>query len=98
AAHCADMPYSFGTLRDPAPRDSQIAQMMQDFLLAFIRNGDPNTVGRPHWPRFDKQSMAPLVIGTETQVVPGFRMRQLVPWYLRWERESGQRFPGSISR
>ncbi len=93
AAHCADMPYSFGMLSEPAPNDLRIAKMMQDYLLAFIRNGDPNAAGQPRWPRFQKQSMAPLVISTVTQAVPGFRAGELEPWYLRWARESGQRFP-----
>lgn len=96
AAHCADMPYSFGTLSSPTPNDSRIAAMMQDYLIAFIRNGDPNaasTTSRPPWPRFEPGSKAPLVVGKVTQAVPGFRAAQLEPWYLRWEHESGARLP-----
>jgi len=93
APHCADMAYHFGTLKSPAAEDLQIAQMMQEYLLSFIRTGNPNTEGQPHWPQFSPDTKTALVIGSTTQAIPGFRSRELTPWYQRWERESGARFP-----
>ncbi|HRO28538.1 MAG TPA: carboxylesterase family protein, partial [Luteimonas sp.] len=93
AAHCADMPYSFGLVDTPAADDARISAMMQDYLVSFVRDGDPNVAGRPPWPRFGTVSPATLVIGAATQAVPEFRARQLAPWYRRWERESGEALP-----
>jgi len=93
APHCADMAYHFGTLKSPAVEDLQVAQMMQDYLLSFIRTGNPNLEGRPEWPQFNRNDKAALVIGHATQAISNFRSRQLVSWYQRWERESGAHFP-----
>jgi len=93
APHCTDMAYHFGTLKSPATEDLQVAQMMQDYLLSFIRTGNPNLEGRPEWPQFNRNDKAALVIGNTTQAISNFRSRQLTPWYQRWERESGVHFP-----
>jgi len=87
------MAYALGTLKSPAPQDTRVAQMMQEYLLSFIQTGNPDTRGQPHWPAFTQDSKAPLVIGTTTRSVPGFRSRQLSSWYQRWERETGEKFP-----
>nr|WP_202842599.1 carboxylesterase family protein [Luteimonas saliphila] len=93
AAHCADMPYSFGTLDDPEAEDAEIARMMQAYLLSFIRNGSPGTEGLPAWPEIGEPGHAPLVIGERTRAEPGFRQEQLATWFERWERENGSTFP-----
>jgi len=87
APHCADMAYTFATLKSPAPEDARIADMMQGYLLSFIRSGNPNHEGQPHWPQFTRNNQAALVINKTTTAVPQFRSRQLQPWYRRWQRE-----------
>lgn len=97
-AHCGDMPYTFAPAhargQDPLlGKDAEIAGLMQGYFLNFIRTGDPNGAGLPAWPRFTPETFTPLVIADETGGVPGFRARQLAPWYAKWSAETGQTFP-----
>ncbi len=90
AAHCEDRGYWFGTLQDPAPRDAAVGRMMRGYLLNYVRSGDPNGPGLPVWDRSAAGAVSPLLIGSETAMAPGFRARQLAPWYAKWEAETGE--------
>lgn len=57
--HCAEMPYVFGRVdtgeRDPffpyhwVGADYDFMELIQDYWTSFMKNGDPNCVGRPVW-------------------------------------------------
>jgi para-nitrobenzyl esterase len=89
APHCADMGYLFGRTDLTDARDAGVARELQEYLLNFMRSGDPNGPGLPRWPRADGSTIEPLVIGETTRAVPGFRSRQLQPWFAKWQTESG---------
>jgi len=93
AAHCADMPYRFGMADDRSAAGVALSRALETYLVNFLHTGDPNGPGLPAWPRFETDRAAPLVIGESLRAVPGFRARQLAPWYAKWSRESGQPFP-----
>ena len=62
AFHCGDLWYWFGTV-DNCPRpmeekDYQISELMQSYLLNFVRTGDPNGEGLPKWEIGSKQKKA----------------------------------------
>ncbi len=56
AFHSSEVPYVFGTL-DAAPeraftdRDRTISRELSSYWVSFIKTGDPNVAGLPHWPR-----------------------------------------------
>ena len=58
AFHSSDLRYVFERLdtswRPFEDRDREIAAQMADYIAAFIRSGDPNTEGLPHWVPADK--------------------------------------------
>jgi para-nitrobenzyl esterase len=70
--HSAEIPYAFGTL-EPGDRaftaaDRAIAQRMMDYWVNFVRSGDPNGRGLPHWPRLDEGRLMALGDRFEAQL------------------------------
>jgi len=93
APHCADMAYLFGDEPAPTAADRAIAQTMQDYLVDFLRTGDPNGQGLPAWPRFARPHPATLVVKDRIEADPDFRLRQMGPWFVKWSAETGRRGP-----
>ena len=66
AAHCLELPFVFDNFDawsrapfvagiDPVVRDGLAATMHRTWI-AFVRTGDPNHPGLPHWPRYDRET------------------------------------------
>jgi para-nitrobenzyl esterase len=89
AAHCEDTPYWLGQQHGVADEDAAIGRTMRAYLLNFVRNGDPNGPGLPRWEGSPAGAVNPLLINSGTGMAPGFRARQLAPWYAKWEAETG---------
>ena len=58
AAHASEIPYVFDNLiaRDGspvAPKDQEVAKMMNSYWANFAKTGDPNGKGLPEWPAYD---------------------------------------------
>ncbi len=59
AVHSADIEYAMGNLDTNlvyawTPEDEQVSTLMQGYYANFVKTGDPNGPGLPHWPRLDE--------------------------------------------
>ena len=60
ACHSMELPFVFGSLREPLPRwllmarleDQVLSERMQDAWLAFAKSGDPCSESNPSWPAY----------------------------------------------
>jgi para-nitrobenzyl esterase len=58
AAHASEIAYVFDNLRSrngsaSAPKDQEVADMMNTYWTNFAKNGNPNGGGLPNWPVYD---------------------------------------------
>jgi len=58
ASHASEIAYVFDNLAsrngvNPAPKDKEVAKMMNTYWANFAKTGDPNGNGLPKWPVYD---------------------------------------------
>jgi para-nitrobenzyl esterase len=73
AFHTGEVPYAYNNLkfvdRPWETQDQELAELMSDYWVNFIRSGDPNGRGLPNWPAFDGQHKKIMLLGTEKKAV-----------------------------
>jgi len=89
AAHCADMPHTFGLIEPESAEDRRVEALLQDYTYNFIAAGDPNGPHLPPWTPAVPGTAAPLYIGTATAVQRGFKQAELAYWYAKWRSDTG---------
>jgi hypothetical protein len=57
----------------PTPAEQTLSSQMSDYWTNFAKRGDPNGMGLPTWPRFDRDSLQVMVLDTPAAAVPGYR-------------------------
>jgi para-nitrobenzyl esterase len=76
ACHGIEIPFVFGTLREPllaplfafSPGAGRLSARMQRAWVAFARSGDPGHEDLPEWPAYDATRRATLSFDTRCQV------------------------------
>jgi para-nitrobenzyl esterase len=90
AFHTMDIPLAFGTLDAPGSQtgtgaDARAAsKALQDAFVALATRGNPDHSGLPHWPKYDLQTRATMIIDTNSRVENNPRA---------WQRELFARVP-----
>lgn len=79
AVHAVDIEYAFNTLDSkPAnwkPEDRKVAQVMATAIANFVRTGNPNGPGVPHWPEYGESGKV-MYFDSESRSAPEeFRAR-----------------------
>jgi para-nitrobenzyl esterase len=78
ACHAIEIPFVFGSLRDPAlralipyaPRARALSARMQRAWIEFAHAGDPRHDGLREWPVYDAAERATLRLAPRTRVLP----------------------------
>ena len=70
AVHSAEIEYAMGNLDYNkvyawTPDDYQVSKVMQEYFANFIKTGNPNGLGLPKWPKFDRGQR--LIIDVKTR-------------------------------
>jgi para-nitrobenzyl esterase len=73
ACHGIEIPFVFGTLRNPLLRPvlgvsrsaRDLSRVMQDAWIAFARTGQPEHEGLPEWPAYETERRATMLLGPE---------------------------------
>lgn len=65
AFHTGEVPYAYNNLksgdRPYEPGDQALADLMSSYWVNFVKRGDPNAKGMPHWPQFQIDSKRVMV-------------------------------------
>jgi para-nitrobenzyl esterase len=89
AAHCLEIPLIFGTARESrlgrlygeiGTELDAVSNGLQSAWLAFVRTGDPNDGTRPHWPRYDVQRRATMVLDADRSIIDDPWRTQRLAW------------------
>ena len=72
AVHGVDLGLVFGNPRNPIAGNTADARRLADIVgsafVAFARTADPNCDKIPHWPAYDRQSMATMILDDKCRV------------------------------
>jgi para-nitrobenzyl esterase len=74
AFHTSEVPYAMNTLytsdRPFTDADRKVADLMSSYWANFIRTGDPNGKGLPHWPAVSEQPGQTMEVGDKNAPIP----------------------------
>jgi para-nitrobenzyl esterase len=88
AGHLVEVPFVFGTHRDPSIRTfagegaeaDRLAERLQDAWIAFARTGNPGHDGLPEWSPYDAKRRATMRLGATCQAEDAPREPERAVW------------------
>ncbi|MGH9083654.1 MAG: carboxylesterase/lipase family protein, partial [Acidimicrobiales bacterium] len=88
SCHALDIPFVFGSVRDPrvaqfsggGPEAEVLSADMRAAWAAFARTGDPSHESLGHWPMWDARRQATMVLDRRREVRDGPRAEELAVW------------------
>ncbi|MDR2389040.1 MAG: carboxylesterase family protein [Tannerellaceae bacterium] len=90
AGHASELPYVFGMHRgEPTPMNSAMSELMMTYWTNFVKTGDPNSKGMPHWPVYDEDKATVMMFkdGAHLINVPNRPQLELMEEFFKWKRE-----------
>jgi para-nitrobenzyl esterase len=88
--HTMEIPFAFDNVKISARMTGggvdamTLADKVSDAWIAFARTGDPNTPKLPHWPAYDAQDRATMVINNVIKVVNDPLREQRMAMFQAW--------------
>jgi len=85
--HAGEMPYLYGNLfRNPGSYDDSdyaLSETMQNYLVNFVKTGNPNGEGLPEWKKFNEDETKVLEFGNEVKMVdePNYELYKIIDKY-----------------
>jgi para-nitrobenzyl esterase len=76
SCHSVELPFVFNNLDAPGVEEllgenppQELADIMQDTWIAFVKNSDPNNAGLPDWPTYDEGTRATMQLDLNPVIV-----------------------------
>jgi para-nitrobenzyl esterase len=95
AFHSAELPYIFDNLyrlpRPWQPVDHRVSRIFSSFLINFVKTGDPNGAGLPHWAAYNPAAKATMEIGAYCGPIPVASSRAREEFWMRYFRSPESR-------
>ncbi len=99
--HTAEIGYVFGNLVSivkgapfalsgpPGPADVALSNLIQSYWVNFVKTGDPNGPGLPHWPAFSVSSQRVMYLDARPHAgpVPNLKKLRVLDAYFTWARQ-----------
>ncbi len=93
AFHTSEVPYAMNTLymsdRPFTEADRKIADTMSSYWVNFIRTGDPNGAGLPHWPSAADAPKMTMEVGDKTGTIPVTGSKAKADFFESWFSQRG---------
>ena len=85
--HAGEMPYLYGNLfrheKMYSEEDNKLSEIMQNYLLNFVKTGNPNGDGLPEWKKFNDDDKKVLEFNKEVKMIndPYYELYALIDDY-----------------